>query len=725
MTTHHRPHLDHLVRQPHPGPLDAFFAPDATPEAALRLITERILLSALREQDAAAAAEAARERAQFLTDASFQLGQSLDLEHTYAAIAGLAPPGLDALCIVDVVEMGGGLRRIAVLHPDEDRQAAALVTATRDLDTLRIVGQLGFGNTHVVPIVAHDVLLGAITYAHRPAAATYTSQDIAMAEALAARCAQAIEGAQLYTAARASWADAESARAQAESQQQARITEGAFFRSLTEQSLEFVSILNANAVFTYASPSAHRTVGYPADELLGTSPLDLVHPEDRALMFDTLAALVDGGPGTVGQMTVRLRHKNGSWRYLEGDVQNLLHEPAVRGITSNARDVTARIELEAQRRQAQKMEAVGLLAGGVAHDFNNLLTVIGAHSSFLIESLDSGDPRREDAEAIQSAGVRAAGLTRQLLAFSRKQLLKPAVINLNVIVEGTRSLLERLLGDDIEIVITLASDLRSVLADSSQLDQVLVNLAVNARDAMPQGGRLSIETGMVAITVHSPRGPEPIPIGEYVALTVRDTGIGLDAAVLAHLFEPFFTTKERGKGTGLGLAMVHGIVKQSGGYVLVESAPGKGATFQVYLPALASAVDHPPLARETPIAVRAAETILLVEDEPAIREVAKRILSKQGYVVLEAENGHAALVVSAAFESTIHLVVSDAVMPGMSGGEAVRRLKTQRPNLKILIMSGYTDDEIVRRGIISASVAFLQKPFTAQEFTQAVRKALS
>jgi len=390
----------------------------------------------------------------------------------------------------------------------------------------------------------------------------------------------------------------------------------------------------------------------------------------------------------------------------------------------HAVDTTDRVELEGQLRQAQKMDAVGRLAGGVAHDFNNLLTVIGAHSSFLLETLASDDAMREDAEAIHKAGIRAAGLTRQLLAFSRKQILKPSVLDLNEVVEEAQKMLARLLGEDIEIVTRLADDLSTVVADASQIDQVIVNLAVNARDAMPDGGILTITTRNVTISdvVYSTR--HRIPLGEYALLEVSDTGVGMDASVQARLFEPFFTTKGPGKGTGLGLATVYGVVKQSAGYVLVESAPAHGTVFRVFLPALTTESVTEELRVAEKMSVRGVETILLIEDEPAVRDISRRILVRQGYVVLLAATGAQALEISSAFEATIHLVISDAVMPGMSGAEAVRRLQEQRPGLKALFMSGYTDDEILRRGIVSSKAAFIQKPFSLADFARAARAAL-
>jgi two-component system, cell cycle sensor histidine kinase and response regulator CckA len=350
--------------------------------------------------------------------------------------------------------------------------------------------------------------------------------------------------------------------------------------------------------------------------------------------------------------------------------------------------------------------------------------VIGAHSSFLLETLDSDDTRREDAEAINKAGIRAAGLTRQLLAFSRKQILKPAVLDLNQVVEEAQKMLARLLGEDIEIVTRLAADLSPVVADASQIDQVIVNLAVNARDAMPDGGVLTITTRNVTIsdTLYGMR--RRIPLGEYALLEVSDTGVGMSAAVQARLFEPFFTTKGPGKGTGLGLATVYGVVKQSAGYVIVESAPGHGTAFRVYLPAVAAESVTEELRVAEKMSVRGVETILLIEDESAVRDIAHRILMRQGYVVLLAANGAQALEISSAFEATIHLVISDAVMPGMSGAETVRRLQEQRPGLRSLFMSGYTDDEILRRGIVSSKTAFIQKPFSLADFARAAREAL-
>ena len=390
----------------------------------------------------------------------------------------------------------------------------------------------------------------------------------------------------------------------------------------------------------------------------------------------------------------------------------------------HAVDTTERIGLESQLRQAQKMEAVGQLAGGVAHDFNNLLTVISAHSSFLMETLDSSDPQHEDAEAIHKAGVRGAALTRQLLAFSRKQILKPELIDLNATAADTLQMLVRLLGEDIEIVTSFGEDLPHIVADPGQIQQVLVNLAVNARDAMPEGGRLTIITKLATVPANAPGPHRAVPAGSYVTLEVQDSGTGMSTETQSRLFEPFFTTNEPGKGTGLGLATVYGIVKQSAGYITVTSAPGRGTTFCVMLPSMGEGEGGERLKEAERAVSRGIETVLLVEDEPAIRAVARRMLQRLGYVVLEAANGDAAIAVSDAFDAPIHLVISDAVMPGISGAETVRHLQARRPGLKALFVSGYTDDEITRRGIVSSSVRFVQKPFTASDFARAVRETL-
>jgi two-component system, cell cycle sensor histidine kinase and response regulator CckA len=368
------------------------------------------------------------------------------------------------------------------------------------------------------------------------------------------------------------------------------------------------------------------------------------------------------------------------------------------------------------------MEAVGQLAGGVAHDFNNLLTVIRTYSEFLLEQLDAESPLRADTIEIQKAAGRAASLTRQLLAFSRKQALDPRSIDVNEIVRGMEPMLRRLLGEDIRIDLHPAPALGAVKADAGQLEQVVMNLAVNARDAMPQGGVLTIETALVQLTEAVRSGHGVIP-GPYVSLVVRDTGMGMDRATRARVFEPFYTTKEQGRGTGLGLSTVYGIVKQSEGYIWCESTEGVGTTFTVLLPQVpeeTSASDEP----TEQVPDRGSGVVLVTEDEDPIRALSRRILEREGYTVLEARDGREAIRVAAGYPGPIELLITDLVMPNVGGTELFAHLRLLRPDLRVLFVSGYTDDDIVRRGLGDSCSAFLQKPFTARSLAAAARAAL-
>jgi signal transduction histidine kinase len=377
-----------------------------------------------------------------------------------------------------------------------------------------------------------------------------------------------------------------------------------------------------------------------------------------------------------------------------------------------------------QLRQAQKMEAVGRLAGGVAHDFNNLLTAITGYSDLLMSDLAEGDPRRADLEQIKHAADRAAGLTRQLLAFSRRQVLQPRVLDLNVVITDVEKMLRRVIGEDIDLVTIPGSALGRVKADPGQLDQVILNLAVNARDAMPEGGKLTIETANVELDGAYALRHIAVRPGPYVMLAVSDTGCGMDAEILARLFEPFFTTKEVGKGTGLGLATVYGIVTQSGGSISVYSEPGRGTTFKMYLPRVKEAVETRVVVASPDTPVRGSETILVVEDEEAVRSLARLVLERKGYTVLEARHGTEALRVSERHEGPIALVLTDLVMPGLGGRELAGRLATVRPDTKVLYMSGYTDNAIVHQGVLDAGAAFLSKPFTPDALARKVREVL-
>ncbi|HXN26993.1 MAG TPA: PAS domain S-box protein [Candidatus Acidoferrales bacterium] len=389
-----------------------------------------------------------------------------------------------------------------------------------------------------------------------------------------------------------------------------------------------------------------------------------------------------------------------------------------------AEDVTEKWLLERQLRMAQKMEAVGRLSGGIAHDFNNLLGVIIGYSQVLKRTLPPGTAFLEHAEEIEKAGQRAASLTRQLLAFSRQQVLALAVLNLNSLISEMQKMLPRLIGEDIEIVMALDPAIGSVKADQGQLEQVIMNLAVNARDAMPDGGKLVITTTNVSLDEAWTRLHPGSKVGDYVMLAVADTGTGIDSETLVHIFEPFFTTKERGKGTGLGLATVYGVVKQSGGYVSVESAPGKGASFQIYLPRIEEPVSVAEPVAPIVEAFRGAETILLVEDADALRKLTHMLLEQHGYHVLVAANGAAAMQLVEEKPESIHLLLTDVIMPGLNGRALAERLQLRQPGLKVLYMSGYTDDAIADHGVLAAGIQLLHKPFSEENLIHKVREVL-
>ena len=450
--------------------------------------------------------------------------------------------------------------------------------------------------------------------------------------------------------------------------------------------------------------------------------VERIHPDDKDSVLETVGKAMKSGAdfSTLNRST----WPDGTVRWLSGAGRVHLgeHGEPVRGVGISL-DVTERHTLEAQYQQAQKMEAIGRLAGGVAHDFNNLLTVILGFCELLLADLDPDDPRQADIAEIQKAGTSAAGLTRQLLAFSRKEIIEPTLLDLNVVVADMRAMLGRLIGEDVKVVLGLRPELAPVKADRGQVEQIVMNLAVNARDAMPKGGTLTIETANVELDEHYAKTHLAVKPGPYVALTVTDTGTGMTPQVQARLFEPFFTTKEVGKGTGLGLATVHGIVTRSGGSVNVYSEVGRGTSFTVYFPRADAAemvVDAPP-----PVARPRAgtETVLVVEDAEGLRELARRLLERQGYTVLVAANADEALRL---FEqnASIDVLLTDVVMPGASGPELTRQLVERRPALKVIYMSGYTEEAIVQHGVLKPGIAFLHKPFTSETLGRKIREVL-
>jgi len=500
------------------------------------------------------------------------------------------------------------------------------------------------------------------------------------------------------------------------------------WRALTENGTDLTSILDENAVIRYVSPSAQRVLGYLPMTLVGMSTLDIMHPDDVPHVVEALGSIAREPGGRV-TAEFRLLHADGSWRAFEGTGVNLLDHPAVRGIVTNSRDLTERRRAEAQLRerdeqllQAQKMEAVGRLAGGIAHDFNNLLTAIKGHVQLLLADAAPGLDR-EDLEEIDHAADRAALLTRQLLAFSRRQVLQPQVVQLNGVVSGFQRMLRRVIGEDVELRVHLAPDLAPVRVDPGQMEQVVMNLAVNARDAMPRGGTLTLETADVSAASAAALELPPSPLG-WVRLCVSDTGEGMDPEVLGHVFEPFYTTKEKGKGTGLGLSTVYGIVSQSGGRVDVESRPGSGAVFRIFLPA-ADPEHTVSTARVTvpapPPAPATSETVLLVEDDDGVRMFARRVLERAGWRVLEARDGAHAIEMARAETTGIHVLLTDVVMPEMDGKQLAAAINGVHPETRVLYMSGYTDDVIASRGVLDPDTPFLEKPFTMEGLTAGVR----
>jgi nitrogen-specific signal transduction histidine kinase len=394
----------------------------------------------------------------------------------------------------------------------------------------------------------------------------------------------------------------------------------------------------------------------------------------------------------------------------------------VRDVTERKQSLATLQQREEQLRQAQKMEAIGRLAGGVAHDFNNLLMAIHGYGEMLVANLD-GDPRREDAEEIVKAADRAAGLTRQLLAFSRRQVIKQQAIELDKLVENMRNMLQRLIGADIRIDTDVWPDLMPVMADSTQVEQILVNLVVNARDAMPSGGLISIELRNIELDRVGVAAHPGLQPGDYVEMAVSDTGSGMDSETTSHIFEPFFTTKERGKGTGLGLSTVYGIVQQSGGAIEVQSRIGHGTTFYIYLPCASDLGKPAPI---KPAAAQAiSETVLLVEDDDRVRALISNMLKKQGYSVLLASAADQAMEIAARHRGPIHLLLTDVVMPGTSGRHLSERLTAERPETRVLFMSGYSDDAILRHGVKQAAAHFIQKPFSIDALAHRIRDILS
>jgi len=502
-------------------------------------------------------------------------------------------------------------------------------------------------------------------------------------------------------------------------------------RALREANEHLAAVIQSSplAIYTLDPESTVRSwnraaealYGWPAEEVIGR-PLPTIGQdlEDHARLRDRVLR----GEALRGVEVTR-RRKDGTLVNISLSVAPL-HDAAgqVTGMLSLAADITEMRQLEVQYRQAQKMEAVGRLAGGIAHDFNNLLTAIIGTTALVLEDLGLESRARLDIQEIEKAAKRAAGLTRQLLIFSRQQVLEPRALDLNALVGNLEKMLHRLIGEDVELRTKPAAGLGAVRADPGQLEQAIVNLVVNARDAMPKGGRLTIETADVELDRSYVAGHVPTQPGPYVLLAVSDTGVGMDGATKARLFEPFFTTKEPGRGTGLGLATVYGIVKQSGGYVWAYSELGHGTTFKIYLPRVAETAEAPESTTSPPTPVGGSETVLVVEDQEEVRKLTKRVLEARGYTVLAARNGAEALEIVAQHVNQIHLMITDVVMPGMNGREVARLACARRSDLKVLYVSGYTGEAVLQHRLLEPGVAFLQKPFTPDVLARKTREVL-
>jgi two-component system cell cycle sensor histidine kinase/response regulator CckA len=499
-------------------------------------------------------------------------------------------------------------------------------------------------------------------------------------------------------------------------EQQARLSR------VVEQAAESIVITDPQGTVLYVNPAFESVSGHSRAETIGQNLRILKSGhQDPAFyrgMWDTLLR------GEVWKGRLVNRRKDGTL-FQEDATIGPVRDATGRLVSYVAvkRDVTHEMRLERQLVQAQKMEAVGRLAGGVAHDFNNLLGVITGYGEMTLRKLREGDPLRDKVDQILKAAERAAGLTRQLLAFSRKQVLQPRTVDLNVLVSDLERMLRRLIGEDVEMTTSLAPGLGSVRVDPGQIEQVLMNLAVNARDAMPNGGRLTIETRNADLGPDFAARHPPTPVGRYVMLAVSDAGMGMDAETQSHLFEPFFTTKEVGKGTGLGLSSAYGIVKQSEGYIWCDSEVGVGTTFKVYLPRVDEELATGRKRTAAPL-VRGTETLLLIEDDPALRGLLCETLQDGGYTVLVADGGAEALEIAEEYSGAIQLIVTDVIMPGLTGRQAAERIKSARSEVEILFISGYTDEAIAKHGVLEPGARFLSKPFTPDELLRKVREAL-
>jgi len=572
----------------------------------------------------------------------------------------------------------------------------------------------GIRSLIMAPLVSQDKIVGILGFFTKKANA-YSANDLRLAERVANQIAGAIANSLLFEDLK-------------KSQEALRQSEERY-RSILANIEDGYYEVDLAGNFTFFNESLSQMLGYSKEEMVGLNNRQYTDEENARQIYQIFNRVYKTGL-PAKQFEAEIIRKDGQKRNVELSVsliRNNAEKPI--GFRGIVRDITERkkaekemVELQEQLRQAQKMEAIGQLAGGIAHDFNNALTLIRTCSQLALLDLKEADPLKEKFEMINRATEQSANLTRQLLAFSRRQVMELKVVDLNNLIREMDKMLRRVIGEDIELVNNLAEDLGRVRVDPGQMEQVIINLAVNARDAMPRGGRLTIETANVHLDQGYVNGHVGVNPGDYIRLTVSDTGVGMTPEVRRRIFEPFFTTKEKGKGTGLGLSTVYGIVKQSGGYIYVYSEPGMGATFKIYLPRIDEELEKEHTGpAELP---QGRETILVVEDEKDVRSLIVQILRKQGYQVIEAESGAEAFDACANHEGKISLLLTDVVMPGMSGRELAEKLLSWQPEMKVLYMSGYTDDAMIRYGVLEAGMNFMQKPFSMEALAQKVRQVL-
>jgi PAS domain S-box-containing protein len=482
------------------------------------------------------------------------------------------------------------------------------------------------------------------------------------------------------------------------------------FRLLIENSTDIITVVNRDGIIRFVSPTIKQYLGYEPRDLIGHSAFELVDPQDVDKTVGSLRAALED-PSVTANAEYRFRHRDGSWHIMQSSGRSIPNQAADGFVVINSRDITESRNLSEQLRQSQKLEAIGALAGGVAHDFNNLLTVINGRSELMLLRMDPASPLRSDVSLIHQTGERAANLTRQLLAFSRRQMLQPRIIDLNQIVNDMFKMLNRLVPENISIATILEPELLATRADPGQIEQVLINLVVNARDAMPSGGKLLIGTANL-VCDEAYRAANPgIPPNNYVTLSVSDTGCGMTEQVKARIFEPFFTTKEQGKGTGLGLATVFGIIQQSKGQISVQSEPGKGTTFVIYLPQQNDA-DGQSSAGRSAVRTGRGETVLVAEDEKQVRTLVREVLESNGYRVLESTSGEECISICEQNQE-VDLVIAAEAMPKMNGGEFSRNLRSVKPGIKLLVMAGNADHSQLKGFADLNAGSFIQKPFTA------------